>query len=676
MTLADLNEGLLVDGSVRLVRLLGQGGMGSVWVADHVRLGTQVAVKFLSPALAREAEAIVRFQHEAMAAAHIKSPHVVQTFDHGVFAGERPYIVMELLEGENLGQRLERAGPLPLGELARLVGQICRALGKAHAVGIVHRDIKPENIFLVDQEGEPFVKVLDFGIAKSTNAALSMVSTKSGLVVGTPHYMSPEHMIDQKRLDFRADLWSLGVVAYRCLLGRVPFDGKTLGGLCLAIERGVFDLPSRERADVPTQVDAWFLKALSRDPKARFASAREMAETLLAACALSPSPSRDRFGSWPDGARDDSYAFTPTLPLAPSPLTRGNAWSPERLSVSLLPESSPQPRLDSASSVTPPAVANTVREARLLSASLARLRETQPPQRKISPELARSLDVPPPSAPSPAALSPAALPPSTRSLDALSLDAVAPGALPPDVLSLDAAPPNALSPDASLSEEASTFSNTLRSTRRSRRSSARWAAFGVGALVVAMGATALVTVSRETLERSATHAGQVNGSRDVAGAESPGSHAAVGVSNAVSNAVANAASNDVSTPSTPSAALSPRAVEVVPVTTEALKAPARGGERGAPASRRPGRLPRGATSSAESVLVVKATPFTETSPADGPSAPLGPPSEAPRASGPSAPPAPNAATPTPPVSEVEAAPAAPKGKPAAPPPAASAAPAE
>ncbi|HEU4536389.1 MAG TPA: serine/threonine-protein kinase, partial [Polyangiaceae bacterium] len=300
---------------MRLVRLLGAGGMGSVWVADHLRLGTQVAVKFLSPALAKEAGPIMRFQHEAMAAAHIKSPHVVQVFDQGVFDGESPYMVMELLEGEDLSRRLAREGPLPPALLARVVAQTCKALGRAHAAGVVHRDVKPDNIFLVDQDGEPFVKVLDFGIAKRTDAPTAMGLTDTGSMIGTPYYMSPEQMLDLKQVDFRADLWSLGVVAYHCLIGQVPFEGKTIGGLCVAIEKGIFVPPSRLRPGLSPAVDAWFLRALHRDPAERFASAREMGDAFVAAVEGASAGARAAAkGDEPDTSR----SFDSGAPGAPA----------------------------------------------------------------------------------------------------------------------------------------------------------------------------------------------------------------------------------------------------------------------------------------------------------------------------------------------------------------------
>ncbi len=320
----ELTAGMLINANVRLVSLLGEGGMGAVWVADHLTLGTQVAVKFLSPTLAKEPASIARFSHEATAAAQIKSPHVVQIFDHGVFAGGMPYMVMELLEGEDLSRRLESAGTVPLGELTRIVVQVCRALGKAHAAGIVHRDIKPDNIFLIDQDGELFVKVLDFGIAKRTNAANALVVTSTGAMVGTPYYMSPEQMLSSKHVDLRADLWSLGVVSYHCLTGRVPFEGETLGGLCVAIEKGLFEAPSRALPGVSPVVDAWFMRALHRDPMARFGSAREMADALVEATGRLPASAlgatiaaspRDPAPSLPEGALENWRAAMATPPV-------------------------------------------------------------------------------------------------------------------------------------------------------------------------------------------------------------------------------------------------------------------------------------------------------------------------------------------------------------------------
>ncbi|XYH92759.1 serine/threonine-protein kinase [Sorangium sp. So ce1128] len=277
-----MNPGQQVTSTLRLSRQLGKGAMGSVWVADHLALGTQVAVKFMSPAYAEQSGFVERFRREAMAAAQIKSPHVAQVFDHGVTTDGVPYIVMELLEGEDLKRRMQRLGALPPLEVTTIVSQTAKALGRAHQLGIVHRDIKPDNIFLLDVEGELFVKVVDFGVAKRVQGApqgeLGMTST--GSVLGTPLYMSPEQLLSAKHVDQRADLWGLAVVAYHALTGQVPFRGETLGALSVVLHTGIFTPPSALRPELSPAIDAWMKRALALDPAARFASARQMAEAL------------------------------------------------------------------------------------------------------------------------------------------------------------------------------------------------------------------------------------------------------------------------------------------------------------------------------------------------------------------------------------------------------------
>jgi eukaryotic-like serine/threonine-protein kinase len=275
----ELEPGVMISPNVRLVKELGAGGMGSVWVADHLTLKTAVAVKFMTTELAKNETAVARFTREATAAAQIKSPHVVQIFDHGLTHENIPYIVMELLEGHDLGHEIKTRGALSLEATAAILSQTCKALSKAHEAEVVHRDIKPDNIFLTDSDGEVFVKVLDFGIAKTGASAESGMSvTSTGVMVGTPYYMSPEQMLSAKHVDFRADLWALGVVAYHCLVGDIPFRGETLGALCVAIDRCQFELPCLRNPSLPPGVDAWIRKALSREPDDRFSSAREMSE--------------------------------------------------------------------------------------------------------------------------------------------------------------------------------------------------------------------------------------------------------------------------------------------------------------------------------------------------------------------------------------------------------------
>ncbi|MCB9588270.1 MAG: protein kinase [Polyangiaceae bacterium] len=274
----ELTAGTLITPQIRLERMLGEGGMGSVWVAEHLGLGIRVAVKFISEELASQPEVRERFTREARASARIKSPHVVQVFDTGMLEERVPYIVMELLEGHDLRDRIRQLKRLPINEVVTVVRQACKALSKAHATGVIHRDIKPDNLFICDPEGDAHIKILDFGVAKSDDTDLAMTST--GAVVGTPYYMSPEQLMSAKHVDVRADLWSLGVVAYHALTGQRPFEAETFPGLVLAIERGVYPAPYGRLGVGSAELDAWIDKALNRDIDQRFTSAQEMATAL------------------------------------------------------------------------------------------------------------------------------------------------------------------------------------------------------------------------------------------------------------------------------------------------------------------------------------------------------------------------------------------------------------
>jgi serine/threonine-protein kinase len=226
-----LDPRISVAGKYRLERPLATGGMGAIWRAWNTQLDVPVAVKLVSPALPASRAVLARFEREARAAAQIRSPHVVQIFEHGVHEGT-PFIVMELLDGEDLGARMRRAGRLSLLDTTRIVREIARALQRAHAMGIVHRDLKPANVFLAragDEEGEEIVKVLDFGIVKSLSEVVESGVTMIGEVVGTPHYMSPEQARGASSVDHRSDLWALGVIAYQALTGHGAFRGRARG---------------------------------------------------------------------------------------------------------------------------------------------------------------------------------------------------------------------------------------------------------------------------------------------------------------------------------------------------------------------------------------------------------------------------------------------------------------
>ncbi len=269
-----LKPGYLVSKHVQLVRELKRGGMGSVWIADHLALNTQVAVKFMAASIVDDAAAVARFAREATSAAQIKSPHVVQIHDHGVTPEGVPYMVMELLHGEDLSTRIKRVGQMPLEEAAQIVVQVCRVLSRAHRAGIVHRDIKPSNIFLIDTDGETFVKVLDFGVAKLGDDGGHELTT-TGAMVGTLVYMSPEQLLSARSVDHRADLWSLGVVVYRAITGELPFKNDDgLGALCRAVEKGSFAAPSTLVPGIGPEVDAWFERAFAARLEDRFRSAK------------------------------------------------------------------------------------------------------------------------------------------------------------------------------------------------------------------------------------------------------------------------------------------------------------------------------------------------------------------------------------------------------------------
>jgi eukaryotic-like serine/threonine-protein kinase len=309
----------LVAGKYEIVGLIGRGGMGSVWEGRHASLGTRVAIKFIDQEHVGSREAQSRFGTEARAAATIQSRHAIQIFDHGVTEDGRPYIVMELLVGEPLDKRVERLGRISLPETARILGQVSRALQRAHDAGIIHRDLKPENIFLVrSPDDDEIAKVLDFGIAKIKGplgeAGLSS-STKTGAVLGTPYYMSPEQARGLRTIDYRSDLWSIGVIAYKCVTGVLPFDGESVGDLLVKICTSPPPVPSMAVPGLPKAFDAWFSRVLERDPAKRYASASELGEALAHAAGISARRAPDEQTMREAGVR----ATLPLVPLTPMP---------------------------------------------------------------------------------------------------------------------------------------------------------------------------------------------------------------------------------------------------------------------------------------------------------------------------------------------------------------------
>jgi serine/threonine-protein kinase len=275
----------VLAGKYQLVRELGRGSMGTVWYAEHLALRSPVAIKLIDPGVGTNPDTLSRFLREARAAAALRSPHVVQILDFGVDDAV-PFIVMEVLEGESLADRLGRVRKLPPSEVVWIMTHVARAIGRAEEAKIVHRDLKPANIFIVKNADEELAKVLDFGIAKSTDGLGSSASssTRPGIIVGTPYYMSPEQAQGASNVDHRTDIWAMGVIAFECLLGRRPFEADTVGGLLVSICSHPMPVPS-DLGPVPPGFDAWFLRACARDVDQRFSEARQCAIELSQVCA-------------------------------------------------------------------------------------------------------------------------------------------------------------------------------------------------------------------------------------------------------------------------------------------------------------------------------------------------------------------------------------------------------
>jgi serine/threonine-protein kinase len=293
-----LAAGLIIAERFCLVRELGRGGMGAVWLATHQQLGTRCAVKFLLEDRSRRdpqalSVARARFEREAKSIAQLKSPHIVRVLDYGLWL-DLPYLAMEYLEGEDLATRLARE-TLDAEATVAIVSAIARGLTVAHEAGIVHRDLKPANVFLAREHGNEVVKILDFGIAKMASAELGASDmTRTGALLGTPSYMSPEQADGSRAVDPRADLWSLAVITYQCVTGKIPFKGTALGDLLMQIMVKPLPVPSADKPDIGTAFDAWWQRAAERDVERRFQSPEQLADaleaTLLRGEAIAPPP--------------------------------------------------------------------------------------------------------------------------------------------------------------------------------------------------------------------------------------------------------------------------------------------------------------------------------------------------------------------------------------------------
>jgi serine/threonine-protein kinase len=282
--------GTILEGKFRINREIGRGGMAAVYEAENIDIGKRVAVKILAAELITSRIVRERFLREARAAAAIRSPYICDVYDSGMY-DDRPFLVMELLEGESLYDMMMRVRKIDVESTLRIATHTARALARAHESSVVHRDLKPENIFLTkDEEGQLLAKIVDFGLAKfyeQTGAdAVSARITREGALFGTPAYMSPEQAKGQGEVDHRADLWALGCIVYECLTGHTVWNIEQGVAMILAqIAGSPLPRPSALRPDLPPSFDAWFARALDRDPSHRYQSARELADTLADALA-------------------------------------------------------------------------------------------------------------------------------------------------------------------------------------------------------------------------------------------------------------------------------------------------------------------------------------------------------------------------------------------------------
>jgi serine/threonine-protein kinase len=280
-----LAEGDVIAGKYRIERVLGVGGMGAVVAAANLALGSRVALKIMLPELADSPEFAARFIREARAAASITGEHVVRVFDVSKMDDGTLYMVMELLDGQDLHQVLKARGPLPIDEAVGWLLEACDALAEAHAHGIVHRDLKPSNLFIVEQTGaKGALKVLDFGISKLTG--LQAVNdggptlTTADSMLGSPYYMSPEQIRNARTVDARADLWSLGVILHKMLTGFLPFESDSMGEHLSMIAADPPAPLRLRRPDAPAELEAIVLRCLEKDASLRFQNIAQLAAAL------------------------------------------------------------------------------------------------------------------------------------------------------------------------------------------------------------------------------------------------------------------------------------------------------------------------------------------------------------------------------------------------------------
>jgi eukaryotic-like serine/threonine-protein kinase len=319
-------EGPVIAGKYNILRTIGEGGMGVVYEAVHLRLEQRVAVKMLNDDLRANADIVERFGREARTAAKLKSPHVARIMDVDVLADGTPFMVMEYLDGHDLGQELEDRGKLPVPEAVDLLLEACHAMVEAHRLGIVHRDLKPENLFLCSVPEGRTVKVLDFGISKAPPGAETNV-TVTEVALGTPAYMSPEQIRSARKVDQRSDIWALGVILYECIHGENPFTQATAPAVIAAITADEPVALATVCPEVPAPLSAAVMRALQKRPDDRFADVDAFARAIVPFAGHTrwspPEPRASGPGTWAREDIDDAATTdAPTLQSVPRAVAR------------------------------------------------------------------------------------------------------------------------------------------------------------------------------------------------------------------------------------------------------------------------------------------------------------------------------------------------------------------
>jgi eukaryotic-like serine/threonine-protein kinase len=289
MTNPSLEPGEVLQGTYRVVGRIATGGMGDVYEVSHARLAGRYALKLLRASAFEKPGALARFRREAQIVSGLRHPNVVSVIDFDQAEDGRPYLVMELLEGESLESRLQRVGRMTVAETMPIVRQIAAALSAAHAVGIVHRDLKPANVLLVRADGHQgdFVKLVDFGVAKAKNPELNL--TTDGMLMGTPHYLAPEQARGEPDLDGRVDEFALAAIVYEMLSGEIAFEGDDIASVVFQITQGEPPRLSDPGGWLNPRFDAALRRALAKEPSQRFASVAEFVAALDDAATAPPS---------------------------------------------------------------------------------------------------------------------------------------------------------------------------------------------------------------------------------------------------------------------------------------------------------------------------------------------------------------------------------------------------